>query len=71
MDEKQQLMRYYDQLKQSILENDHYIEALMAIAQLIFSVNLTQNQIDGIYDNYMCADKSQIYHVIIMHILNN
>ena len=57
MDEKQQLMRYYDQLKQSILENDHYIEALMAIAQLIFSVNLTQNQIDGIYDNYMCADK--------------
>ena len=57
MDEKQQLMRYYDQLKQSILENDHYIEALMAISQLIFSVNLTQNQIDGIYDNYMCADK--------------
>lgn len=32
MDEKQQLMRYYDQLKQSILENDHYIEALMAMA---------------------------------------
>ena len=57
MDEKQQLMRYYDQLKQSILENDHYIEALMAMAQSIFSVNLTQNQIDGIYDNYMCADK--------------
>lgn len=48
MDEKQQLMRYYDQLKQSILENDHYIEALMAMAQSIFSVNLTQNQIDGI-----------------------
>lgn len=57
MDEKQQLMRYYDQLKQSILENDHYIEVLMAMAQSIFSVNLTQNQIDGIYDNYMCADK--------------
>ena len=57
MDEKQQLMRYYDQLKQSILENDHYIEALMAMAQSIFSVNLTQNQIDVIYDNYMCADK--------------
>lgn len=29
----------------------------MAMAQSIFSVNLTQNQIDGIYDNYMCADK--------------
>lgn len=57
MDEKQQLMRYYDQLKQSILENDHYIEALMAMAQSIFSVNLTQNQIDGIYDNHMRSDK--------------
>ena len=29
----------------------------MAMAQSIFSVNLTHNQIDGIYDNYMCADK--------------
>ena len=27
MDEKKQLMRYYDQLKQSILENANYIEA--------------------------------------------
>lgn len=53
MDEKKQLMRYYDQLKQSILENANYIEALMNMAQSIFSVNLTQNQIDGIYDKYM------------------
>lgn len=60
MDEKQQLMRYYDQLKQSILENDHYIEALMAMAQSIFSVNLTQNQIDGIYDKYMQENKKPV-----------
>ena len=53
MDEKKQLMRCYDQLKQSILENANYIEALMNMAQSIFSVNLTQNQIDGIYDKYM------------------
>lgn len=53
MDEKKQLMLYYDQLKQSILENANYIEALMNMAQSIFSVNLTQNQIDGIYDKYM------------------
>ena len=39
--------------KQSILENANYIEALMNMAQSIFSVNLTQNQIDGIYDKYM------------------
>lgn len=57
MDEKKQLMRYYDQLKQSILENANYIEALMNMAQSIFSVNLTENQIDGIYDKYMQKNK--------------
>lgn len=60
MDEKQQLMRYYDQLKQSILENANYIEALMNMAQSIFSVNLTQNQIDGIYDKYMQENKKPV-----------
>lgn len=59
-DEKKQLMQYYDQLKQSILENAHYIEALMAMAQSIFSVNLTQNQIEGIYDKHMHMDKKPI-----------
>ena len=57
MDEKKQLMRYYDQLKQSVLENANYIEALMNMAQSIFSVNLTENQIDGIYDKYMQKNK--------------
>ena len=60
MDEKKQLMRYYDQLKQSILENANYIEALMNMAQSIFSVNLTQNQIDGIYDKYMQENKKPV-----------
>ena len=60
MNEKKQLMRYYDQLKQSILENANYIEALMNMAQSIFSVNLTQNQIDGIYDKYMQENKKPV-----------
>ena len=60
MDEKKQLMRYYDQLKQSILENANYIEALMNMAQSIFSVNLTENQIDGIYDKYMQENKKPV-----------
>ncbi|WP_418777097.1 ATP-binding protein [Holdemanella biformis] len=60
MDEKKQLMRYYDQLKQSILENANYIEALMNMVQSIFSVNLTQNQIDGIYDEYMQKNKKPV-----------
>lgn len=53
-------MRYYDQLKQSILENANYIEALMNMAQSIFSVNLTQNQIDGIFDEYMQKNKKPV-----------
>ena len=60
MDEKKQLMRYYDQLKQSILENANYIEVLMNMAQSIFSVNLTQNQIDGVYDEYMQKNKKPV-----------
>lgn len=60
MDEKKQLMRYYDQLKQSILENANYIEALMNMTQSIFSVNLTQNQIDGIFDEYMQKNKKPV-----------
>lgn len=60
MNEKKQLMRYYDQLKQSILENANYIEALMNMAQSIFSVNLTQNQIDGIYDKYMQENRKPV-----------
>lgn len=60
MDEKKQLMRYYDQLKQSILENANYIEALMNMAQSIFSVNLTRNQIDGIFDEYMQKNKKPV-----------
>lgn len=60
MDEKKQLMRYYDQLKQSILENANYIEALMNMAQSIFSVNLTENQIDGIYDKYMQENRKPV-----------
>ncbi len=60
MNEKKQLMRYYDQLKQSILENANYIEALMNMAQSIFSVNLTQNQIDGIYDKYMQKNRKPV-----------
>ena len=50
----------YDQLKQSILENANYIEALVNMAQSIFSVNLTQNQIDGIYDKYMQKNKKPV-----------
>ena len=40
---KEQLAQYYEQLKQSILENDSYVDALLSTADAIYSVNLTQD----------------------------
>lgn len=42
-DAKQQLMLYYEQLKQSILENDSYVDALLGMADVIYTVNLTKD----------------------------
>ena len=46
-DAKQQLSQYYEQLKQSILENDSYVDALLETTDAIYSVNLTRDQIEG------------------------
>lgn len=40
---KQQLTLYYEQLKQSILENDSYVDALLDMAGCIYTVNLTKD----------------------------
>ena len=43
LDAKEQLTLYYEQLKQSILENDSYVDALLDMAGCIYTVNLTKN----------------------------
>ena len=45
-DAKLQLTQYYEQLKQSILENDSYVDALLETADAIYSVNLTSNTLE-------------------------
>lgn len=40
-DEKTQLNQYYEQMKQSILENGNYVDALLESAQAVYSVDLT------------------------------
>lgn len=45
-DAKVQLTQYYEQLKQSILENDSYVDALLETADAIYSVNLTSNTLE-------------------------
>ena len=43
---KEQLTLYYEQLKQSILENDSYVDALLDMAGTIYTVNLTRDTLE-------------------------
>ena len=47
-DAKEQLTIYYEQLKQSILENDSYVDALLEPADAIYTVNLTNDILERI-----------------------
>ena len=43
VDPKEQLALYYEQLKQDILENDSYVDALLEMADTVYTVNLSKN----------------------------
>lgn len=46
LNEKQQLTQYYEQLKQSIIENSSYVDALLDTAQAVYSVDLTNDRLE-------------------------
>lgn len=46
LNEKQQLTQYYEQLKQSIIENSSYVDALLDAAQAVYSVDLTNDRLE-------------------------
>ena len=48
-DERLHLEQYYEQMKQSILENSNYIEALLETAEALYTVNLTQDRLEQIF----------------------
>lgn len=48
-DEKARLDRYYEQLKQSIVENGNYAEALLQTAHAVYTVDLTNDRLESIY----------------------
>ena len=48
-DEKTRLNRYYEQLKQSIVENENYAEALLQTANAVYTVDLTNDKLENIY----------------------
>nr|WP_295256341.1 ATP-binding protein [uncultured Blautia sp.] len=48
-DEKARLNRYYEQLKQSIVENENYAEALLQTANAVYTVDLTNDKLENVY----------------------
>ena len=48
-DEKTRLNRYYEQLKQSIIENENYAEALLQTANAVYTVDLTNDKLENVY----------------------
>ena len=48
-DEKTRLNRYYEQLKQSIAENENYAEALLQTAHAVYTVDLTNDSLESTY----------------------
>ena len=46
IDAKEQLTLYYEQLKQSILENDSYVDALLELSDACYTVNLTKDLLE-------------------------
>ena len=49
--EKMCLNRYYEQLKQSIVENGNYAEALLQTANAVYTVDLTNDRLESVYYN--------------------
>ena len=45
-DAKRQLMLFYEQLKQSILENGNYVDAFLETATTVYSVNITEDRVE-------------------------
>lgn len=45
-DAKWQLMLFYEQLKQSILENGNYVDAFLETATTVYSVNITEDRVE-------------------------
>ena len=62
-DAKKELIRYYEQLKQSILENDSYVDALLELSDMIYTVNLTK---DTLEQNITLQGKSKASHEMFL-----
>lgn len=62
-DEKIQLAQYYEQMKQSILENGNYVEALLETADNLYMVNLTQDCLEKTFHHKKKEDRIFDFHI--------
>ncbi len=62
-DAKEQLQLYYEQLKQSILENDSYVDAMLALSDTIYTVNLTKDLLEK---NIVLKGKTETSNTLFM-----
>ena len=49
VNERMPLTQYYEQVKQSILESGDYIDALMQMAEAVYTVDLTHDRVENIF----------------------
>lgn len=66
--EKHRLARYYEQLRQSIVENGNYAEALLQTAHSVYTVDLTNDRLESVF--YHTKSKKLLlrfrHHVLTM-----
>ncbi len=49
INERKPLTQYYEQVKQSILESGDYVDALMQMAEAVYTVDLTHDRVENIF----------------------
>ena len=60
--EQQSLTRYYEQLRQSIVENGNYAEALLQTAHAVYTVDLTNDRLERVFFDATAEDNKIEVH---------
>lgn len=69
-DAKEQVRLYYEQLKQAILENDSYVDAMLGMADVVYTVNLTKDILENnIKVNEKPEERTNFLWIIRCHVL--
>ena len=64
-DARFQLQQYYEQMKQSVLEDENYVDALLGNADIIYSVNLTEDVLEQNFLNRENQTNWRIFQTLV------